>query len=565
MATVNKAFKVKNGLIVDGVATDVVIGSDTLPEVIQDTVGAMVSSNTENGIAVTYDDDNGKINFDVNDPTITLSGDVTGTATMTNLGNVTITTSIASDSVALGTDTTGDYVASVSAGTGISVSGTGEGASVTVTNSDPGSSQNIFKNIAVSGQSTIAADSNDDTLTVAAGTGVTITTNDTTDTITIANSGVTSVDSVTGDVTATNLLDAIKTVDGTGSGLDADTLDGNEASAFSLTGHTHTASNITDFDEAAQDAAASLFTTATHSGVTVEYTDANGTLAITNSGVTSVSGTANEIEVSAGTGAVTIGLPDNVTVGGTLTVTGDLTVNGTTTTLNTTELAVEDNIITLNANVTGTPSLDAGVEVERGDSTNAKLYWNETADKWYVDNGTGSGTEIALVGDATFNTFSSFTDGTNTAEPDTSSDTLTFAAGTGLSVAVNASTDTVTYSLDSAATASVGSVTMPNSKIEDGTVTSSGTSVTIDTFALATYKSAKYVVQMTNAGGDAHIVEVLVTAVGTSAYIVEYGELITNASLGDVTADSDGTDVTVSVVSTESGVVVKHTVSYIEA
>lgn len=84
-------------------------------------------------------------------------------------------------------------VTSAVAGTGISVSGA-TGA-VTITNSDPGSSQNIFKNIAVAGQSTVIADSNDDTLTLAAGTGITITTNATTDTITIAGTGgtVTSV------------------------------------------------------------------------------------------------------------------------------------------------------------------------------------------------------------------------------------------------------------------------------------------------------------------------------------------------------------------------------------
>lgn len=59
-------------------------------EAIQDIVGGMVSSNTENGIAVTYDDTNGKLDFAVNNPVITISGDVDGTATMTNLGNTTI-------------------------------------------------------------------------------------------------------------------------------------------------------------------------------------------------------------------------------------------------------------------------------------------------------------------------------------------------------------------------------------------------------------------------------------------------------------------------------------------
>jgi hypothetical protein len=70
-----------------------------IQEYVEDTVGAMVSSNTESGIAVTYDDSTGKLNFDVSDPTITLDGDITGSATMTNLGNTTITTAISSGSI----------------------------------------------------------------------------------------------------------------------------------------------------------------------------------------------------------------------------------------------------------------------------------------------------------------------------------------------------------------------------------------------------------------------------------------------------------------------------------
>jgi hypothetical protein len=59
-------------------------------EHIQDVVGAMVSANTETGISVTYDDTNGKLDFAVNNPVLTISGDADGTATMTNLGNTTI-------------------------------------------------------------------------------------------------------------------------------------------------------------------------------------------------------------------------------------------------------------------------------------------------------------------------------------------------------------------------------------------------------------------------------------------------------------------------------------------
>ena len=75
-----------------------------------------VVSNTENGIAVTYDEVNNKLNFDVADFTVTLSGDVAGSATVTNLGNINISTTVQPNSVALGADTTGAYVASVALG-----------------------------------------------------------------------------------------------------------------------------------------------------------------------------------------------------------------------------------------------------------------------------------------------------------------------------------------------------------------------------------------------------------------------------------------------------------------
>ena len=91
---------------------------------------------------------------------------------------------------------------------------------------------------------------------------------------------------------------------------------------------------------------------------------------------------------------VTIGDATDVTIttSGDLTVTGDLTVNGSTTTVNTTELTIEDNLMTLNSGQTGTPptSLRSGIEVERGDTANAILQFNENTDKWEfsVDGGT---------------------------------------------------------------------------------------------------------------------------------------------------------------------------------
>ena len=133
--------------------------------------------------------------------TVTLTGDVTGSAsaTLTDLasGTISVATTVAANSVALGTDTTGNYMVNVTAGTGISVSHTqAEGSTATITNSDLGSSQSIFKNIAVSGQTTVVADSNNDTLTFAAGGGISITTNATTDTVTIDHSDTSTQASV---------------------------------------------------------------------------------------------------------------------------------------------------------------------------------------------------------------------------------------------------------------------------------------------------------------------------------------------------------------------------------
>ncbi len=92
-------------------------------------------------------------------------------------------------------------IGNVNAGTGIGVSYSS--GTATVTNTDLGSSQNIFKNIAVAGQSTVVADTNNDTLTLVAGTGITLTTNATTDTITITASPATTEYATTISVTST--------------------------------------------------------------------------------------------------------------------------------------------------------------------------------------------------------------------------------------------------------------------------------------------------------------------------------------------------------------------------
>ena len=77
-----------------------------------------------------------------------------------------------------------------------------------------------------------------------------------------------------------------------------------------------------------------------------------------------------------------------LTASGHVIVTGDLTVNGTTTTVNSNTVAIGDAIMTLNSDEAGTPSANAGLEVERGTEDNVTLLWNESSDYWQVYDGT---------------------------------------------------------------------------------------------------------------------------------------------------------------------------------
>jgi len=139
--------------------------------------------------------------------------------------------------------------------------------------------------------------------------------------------------------------------------------------------------------------------------------------------------------------AVTIGNGVTITAGGNFIVSGDLTVNGTQTILNTETLTVDDNIIVLNNNATGTPASnqDAGIEVERGDSTNVQILWDESASRWTFTNNGSSYNNIPLSTE--YDKYTSWTvgDGTNT-EAVTSGFSLTFDSS---SFSYTAGTNTV--------------------------------------------------------------------------------------------------------------------------
>ena len=173
----------------------------------------------------------------------------------------------------------------------------------------------------------------------------------------------------------------------------------------------------------------------------------------------SFKGTTNEIAITTpatgDAGTVQIGLPDDVTIGNNLTatnnisvgndlavsgnavITGGLTVNGTQTIVNSNTVEIGDNILVLNKDETGTPSQNAGIEIERGTATNQSLLWNESTDKWSTYDGS---TYVPIIQDL-YKNFAAQTGGTATAN--TTTDTLTLTGANGL--ATSRSGDTITF------------------------------------------------------------------------------------------------------------------------
>jgi hypothetical protein len=100
-----------------------------------------------------------------------------------------------------------------------------------------------------------------------------------------------------------------------------------------------------------------------------------------------INGTANEVNTSVSGQTITIGLPNDVTIGNNLTVTGDLTVNGTTTYINTQDLYVEDKFILLASGSAGTT--DGGIIIDRGSEAagNIAFGFDSATGRWGFQDG----------------------------------------------------------------------------------------------------------------------------------------------------------------------------------
>lgn len=130
-------FKAKNGLIAPTLQSTVATGTAPLTVTSTTLVTNLNSDYLEGQHGSYYLDRTNATNKPDPVITVTLTGDVTGTAntTLTDLasGTISVVTTIAADSVALGTDTTGNYVASITNGSYITGgNGGSEGAAITL-------------------------------------------------------------------------------------------------------------------------------------------------------------------------------------------------------------------------------------------------------------------------------------------------------------------------------------------------------------------------------------------------------------------------------------------------
>ena len=335
-----------------------VISATTFVGNISGAVTSAVTANTANALTTARD--------------IGLAGDLTGNVSFDGSGNVTLTATIAANSVALGTDTTGNYLANVIPGIGLTGSGFGtEGATPTVNLANTAVTAGVYggatnipvvtvdaqgritsaSNAAISTSFTVAGDTGSetiaggDTLTIAGGTGLTSVASGT-DTVTLNLDNTAVTPSTYGGAASTGVF----TVDA----------QGRLTAASNVSISIPSSAINTDVALGSQTSGAYVANLVAGTGITLSGLGNEGaTPTITNSGVTSVAGTANQITVSGATGTVTFSLPSAITTPGSLTVTGDLIVNGTATTINTATVTVADPLVRF-GNLNPADSLDIG-------------------------------------------------------------------------------------------------------------------------------------------------------------------------------------------------------------
>ena len=207
-----------------------------------------------------------------------------------------------------------------------------------------GSSQNLFSTIAVSGQNNVVADSTTDTLTLVAGSNMTITTNASGDSITFAAAGGSSlsteqVQDIVGAMftgnTETNITATYQDSDGTidlvasgGSSLSTEQVQDIVGAMFTGNTETNITATYQDSDgtidlvasggsslstEQVQDIVGAMFTGNTETNITATYQDSDGTIDLVASGGGGTS-LGSRTTTNASTGSISRNSSANITI-----------------------------------------------------------------------------------------------------------------------------------------------------------------------------------------------------------------------------------------------------------
>ena len=164
----------------------------------------------------------------------------------------------------------------------LQTNGAGTLSFATVSGGGGEANENSFETISVAGQSDVVADTTTDTLTLAAGSNVTITTNASTDTITFAATDTNTqlsteeVQDIAGPLVATGGTKTLITVTYDDANNNMDFVVDNDLSNYDNSTSGFITATLTD--EQVQDIAGGMFTGNTETRITATYQDGDGTI-----------------------------------------------------------------------------------------------------------------------------------------------------------------------------------------------------------------------------------------------------------------------------------------------
>ena len=344
------------------------------------------------------------------------------------------------------------------------------------------------------------------------------------------------------------------------------------------------------------------------SNSSITVSDGSNTSPIALGGTLTFAGTSGEVDIVENAGTVTVGLPNNVTVGGNLTITGNLDVNGTQTTINTATLEIDDTLVLMGASATEPTTGGFGLETRSftgvgTHSNNAanvtgshSIVYNFATDRWEADGslilseasagvpgikvssaasalseqdfgstnaldfnegsgitilGATSGTDIDVTitnsdKGSSQNIFKNVLSDSGTAVADTNNDTLSILGGNNLSTSTSADALTIQHNNSGVSAASYGSqLVVPSITVDArGHVTAASSNTAITLAALGYSGSAN----ADNYGSFS------IRANANAAEAIGSGETITFTDSGATTVTRSGNTIDISSVNTQYSV-----------